>query len=297
MAIATNAFITMFNDEISNVAQQTSSKLQDSVRTVRNVVGNTYKFPVLGKAGVVVNKAAGSDLPVMSGSTYQGYSATKSGTHVTETGTAAFATSASATINTYSTGEYVDNFEQLFTNADLRSGYATAIASAMNRAYDDAILTAMGAATMASGHDLVNQDVTKANLIAVHKLLNAKDVPMEGRCLVIGPEGLNDILTDTNLIGAEAGPLADALVSGSVAKVMGFNVIVSNLLQAGSTNASDNTGFAWHPSCVGMAVGKSISAEVNYIPEKLATLVSAQFSGGATVIDNSGIVSMEINQA
>jgi hypothetical protein len=46
-----------------------------------------------------------------------------------------------------------------------------------------------------------------------------------------------------------------------------------------------------------MAVGKDIATEVNYVPEKLATLISSQFSAGATAIDNSQIVAMEINQA
>jgi hypothetical protein len=56
-------------------------------------------------------------------------------------------------------------------------------------------------------------------------------------------------------------------------------------------------GFAFHKNAIGMAVGKDIATEVNYVPEKLATLISSQFSAGATAIDNSQIVAMEINQA
>ena len=49
MAITvSNAFVTMFGDEITHLAQQKQSKLQGAVRTVRGVVGSTYKFPVLG---------------------------------------------------------------------------------------------------------------------------------------------------------------------------------------------------------------------------------------------------------
>ena len=54
--------------------------------------------------------------------------------------------------------------------------------------------------------------------------------------------------------------------------------------------------FAFHKNAIGMAVGKDITTEVNYVPEKLATLISAQFSAGATAIDNTQIYAFEVNR-
>ena len=52
-----NAFVTMFSDDVKQAYQQQTSKLVDSVRVVRNVVGSTYKFHTLTKGGSIKNKA------------------------------------------------------------------------------------------------------------------------------------------------------------------------------------------------------------------------------------------------
>ena len=63
-----NAFVTQFADDVIHAAQQKTSKLAGSVRTVRNVVGSTYKFNTLSKGGYVKNKSRFEDLTVMSDS-------------------------------------------------------------------------------------------------------------------------------------------------------------------------------------------------------------------------------------
>jgi len=301
-------FTTMFGDEVTHLSQQLASNLQGSVRTVRGVVGSTYKFPVMGKSGVVVNKAPGTDLDVMSSSAYGAFGTTAhaSNEYKTEAGTAA-ATFETASLKSYATGEYVDNIESLFTNVDIRSAYAESIAGAMNRAYDQVIIDALAAAEVEGGLALdilgdngattgTGTTITKATLLAAHKALTANNVPMNDRYLVTNAAGLEDLLGDTNLVTSQDGPLSQALVSGGIANVMGFNVVISNLLPAGTTNTSDIMSFCFHKNAIGMAVGKDIGTEVNYIPEKLATLISSQFSAGAVAIDNSQIVAIEGNQ-
>ena len=44
-----NAFVTQFGDDVIHAAQQKTSKLANSVRTVRNVIGSTYKFNTLSR--------------------------------------------------------------------------------------------------------------------------------------------------------------------------------------------------------------------------------------------------------
>lgn len=293
-------FTTMFGDEVTHISQQMASNLQGAVRTVRGVVGSTYKFPLMGKSGVVVNKAPGTDLDVMSSSAYGslGTTAHASNEYKTGAGTAA-ATFETATLASYATGEYVDNIETLFTNVDIRSAYAQSIAASMGRAYDEVIIGALDAAAAEGGLaatkvDGVNLD--KATLIAAHKALNSQSVPMNDRYLLIDPNGLEDLLGDANLVSSQDGPISQALVSGQIANVMGFNVIVSNLLTDGTTAAADVLSYAFHKNAIGMAVGKDVSTEVNYVPEKLATLISSQFSAGAVAIDNSQIYAMEVNR-
>ena len=299
--IASASFITMFGDEVHHAQQAKASNLQSAVRTVRGVVGSSYKFPVLGKSGVIVNKDAGTDLDVMSSSAYGSLGTTTHATneYKTEAGTAA-TSQVTATIKTFATGEYIDNFSALMTNVDLRSAYAESIASAMNRAYDEQIIEALdyAAANSTLAAELAGEDVDRTALLLLHKALNEKDVPMDDRYLVINPTALNTMLTQSATVGLvndSDGPLSQALVSGRIANVLGFNVIVSNQLNAGTVDTNDTMCFAFHKAAVGMAISQDIKTEVNYIPEKLATLVSSTFSGGAVAIDANGIASMEVN--
>ncbi len=299
MAITvSNAFVTMFGDEITHLAQQKASKLQDSVRTVRGVVGSTYKFPVLGKGGVIKNKTSHQDLEAMS--SIANTAGLTSGEWVGDANVTMPHSNVTATINTYSTGEYIDDFDALKTNVDLRGSYAASIAAAMNRAYDQTIIDALDEAhanTLAAGNKLANVDLTRDNLVEISRILNANDVPMEDRYLVIGPHAMKDLMTDANIVSSDFGVISNqALSTGFIPNLFGFNVVLSNLLTTDS-GTSDVRGFAFHKDAIGMAVGKDITTLVNYVPQKLSTLIASEFSAGAVAIDNSGIVSLQVNQA
>lgn len=286
-----NAFSTMFSDQVTHNAQQKASKLQGAVRTVRNVTGSTYKFPILGKAGAVKNKVSHQDIEALS--TFAGTpSPTGAATWVGDTGAPMnFGTSATATIDTYSAGEYADDFDILKTNADVRDAYATSIAAAMNRAYDNAIISALDASVSAQAlaAELTNNTLNAAGLIAIHKALNDTDADENDRYLLVSPNGYSELIT--NFGNNADGPFNRAFTDGSIPNVMGFNVIMHTGLSAGSN--SDHKSYAWSKSAVGMAVGKDITTSVNYVPQKLATLISSEFSGGAVVIDPKSVVSFE----
>tara|TARA_R100000278_G_scaffold5721_2_gene8626 strand:+ start:709 stop:1641 length:933 start_codon:yes stop_codon:yes gene_type:complete len=301
--LSSNAFITMFGDEVTHIAQQKASKLQGAVRTVRGVVGSTYRFPVLGKAGVIKNKTAKQDIEALSqididtGSS--GQLDLDSGTFIGDsTGTTAAEvdvmnhTNKTATLDNYSTGEYVDDFDALKTNIDLRSAYAGSIASAMSRAYDTVIIGALDSArsSMTAVAETTSGTLVRADLQAVHNALNAKDVPMNDRYLVVDSATYGDILGDTNIVGNADGPLSQALATGILPNVLGFNIIMSNLLTA--VDANETYSYAFHKDAVGMAIGKDITTMVNYVPQKLSTLIAAEFSAGSVVIDPTACVSL-----
>lgn len=282
-----NAFVTMFNDEVTHSAQTLASNLVGAVRTVRNVTGSTYKFPLLGKSGAIKNKTSHQDIEAISA--YDG--SPTSGSLVEGDLRGAFATSKSATIDTYSVGEYIDDFDALKTNVDLRSAYAESLAGAMNRAYDNAIITALdtsvGAEILAA--ELSGNTLDKAGLLTIHKALNDQSVPMAERYIVCGPEAYNDVIT--SLANEVAGPFSQALVTGMLPNAVGFNIIMSTGLSDGA--ASDKKCYAFSKNAVGMAVGKDITTMVNYVPQKLSTLIASEFSGGAVVIDPKAVVSFQ----
>ena len=120
---------------------------------------------------------------------------------------------------------------------------------------------------------------------------------MDDRFLVIGPHALKDLMTDANIVSSDFGVISNqALATGYIPNLFGFNVILSNLLTTDS-GTSDVRGFAFHKDAIGMAVSKDITTLVNYVPQKLSTLIAAEFSAGAVAIDNAGIVSLQVNQS
>ena len=60
---------------------------------------------------------------------------------------------------------------------------------------------------------------------------------------------------------------------------------------------SAGKSFAYHTASVGLAVGSDVSTEVNYVPQKVAHLVTAHMSMGAVVIDDNGVYELLDNNS
>ena len=282
-----NSFITMWSDDVKQAYQQMTSKLVDSVRVVRNVTGSTYKFHKIGKGGYVKNKNRFEDIEAMSETSKSG-----SGTYV---GDQAAQSVVTATLNNFHSGEYIDDMDQFKTNIDLRSTFAQSIGAALARGVDNEIITALNTNADTDQTPFNFSGLTKANLLLVHERLNSKDVPANDRTLVISPAVLTDLLTDTTLVSSDNGVITNtALTTGYIPSVFGFRVIVSNLLDGSGTTAGVRTCFAVQKNAVGLALAQDISARIDYVPQKASHLVLGTMSGGSTVIDAEGVVTINV---
>tara|TARA_R100000458_G_C8253163_1_gene229713 strand:+ start:536 stop:1429 length:894 start_codon:yes stop_codon:yes gene_type:complete len=285
-----NAFTTMFSDDVKHAYQQLTSQLVGSVRVVRNVTGSTYKFNTLTKGGSIKNKARFEDISAMSETTKN---LTSPGAY---TGGTAQNAQVTATLANYHSGEYVDSMDEIKTNVDLRTTFAEAIGGALARAADQAIVDALDASTptniktTAQGANGLN----KAALLEVHEAMNALSVPSNDRALIISPAAMTDILTDTTLVSATDGQLSNqALATGFLPNIFGFSVIVSNLLTADSVVRKC---YAIQKQAVGLAVGKDVTTRIDYIPQKASTLILGEMSMGAAVIDADGVVEVQVTE-
>ena len=63
---------------------------------------------------------------------------------------------------------------------------------------------------------------------------------------------------------------------------LGFNIFSTSAVAAGKS-------MCYHTSSVGLAIGADVSTEINYEAPRVAHLVNAMMSMGATVIDDNGI--------
>jgi hypothetical protein len=280
-----NSFVTMFSDDVKQAYQQSSSNLVGAVRVVRNVVGSTYKFHKLSKGGSIKNKNRYEDITAMSDT-----SKSNSGTYVGGTAQNSIVTT---TLNNFHSGEYVDDMDQFKTNIDLRSTFASAIASALGRAVDQEIIDALDAGSPTTTVS-ASSGLTKEKFLEIHEAMNALDVPTEGRAVIISPQALTDLLTDSNLVTAADGLVSNtALASGYIPNVFGFNVIMSTLL---TKNSVQRDCYAIHRDSVGLALAADINTRIDYVPAKASHLILGTMSGGSTVIDADGVVKVEVTE-
>lgn len=272
----TNAFVTLFDEEVKQ-AYQGEALLRGTMRTRSGVQGNTVKFPKIGK-GVATVRVPQTDVTPLNVTYSQ----------------------VTATMTDYIAAEYSDIFHQSHVNFDERRELVQVVSKSIARRMDQLCIDALNAASSPStvatgvGGSASNMNIDK--LRAAAKALNEKNVPAEGRNLLMHSSQLDALLGETETTSSDFASVR-ALVRGEINSFMGFNIItMGDRDEGGVPKPSTRTCFAWHQDSMGYAESMSQKSEVNYIPEKTSFLVSSMFSAGAVAIDDEGIVKISCTE-
>jgi|TARA_R110002074_G_scaffold25082_4_gene74650 hypothetical protein len=272
-----NSFITLFDSEVKQ-AYQASRSLAGLTREKNNVVGQTISFPKLGK-GVATIRTPQSDVTPLS----------LSYTNVT------------ATMTNYIAAEYSDIFNQTKVNFNDRSELVQAVGGAIGRRMDqvtiDALVAASGTGTVANtiaedGSAGSASDLNTGKIRAAKKALDAANVGMEGRTLLVHANNLSALLGQTTVQSSDYNSIK-SLVSGELNTWLGFNVVtIGDRDEDGLAidGSSDRVCYAFHKSAIGVGMGMGQKTSVDYIPEKTSWLVASMFTGTGVAIDAPGIV-------
>ena len=272
-AAISNAFITQFEAEVHMAYQRKGSKLKNLVRVVNGVSGESVKFQKVG-TGEATSKARHAEVVAMN----------ISHTNVT------------ATLADFYASDYVDKLDELKTNIDERAVIANNAAYALGRKTDSIITDAMASATTLANNagaqgGTVSTDMNVDKFQEMQALFGTNDVPDDNqRYWAIGPNQWSDLLDDDQwsrmeYIGSNELPFAG--MNYTAKRFLGFLTFVhSGLDTSGST---DRHTIAWHKSSMGLGVGSEVRTEVNYIPEKVAHLMTSYLSMGSILIDTNGI--------
>jgi hypothetical protein len=278
MAVSiSNAFVTLFDAEVKQ-AYQGESVLRNTVRLRTGVEGSTHKFPKIGK-GVAQVRIPQTDVNPMNVSYSQ----------------------ATVTLSDYIAAEYSDIFNQAKVNFDERQELVQVVSKAIGRRADQLIIDALAASgtsnTVASSIGGTNTNLNLSKLLAAKKQMDAANVPMEGRHLLIHANNLASLLEETEVQSSDYNTVK-ALVRGEVDTYLGFQFhTVGDRDEGGlAISTGDRVVYAWHQQSVGMAEGMGIRTEINYIPEKTSYLVSSMFSAGAITIDAEGVVAITCDE-
>ena len=277
MAISiSNAFVTLFDSEVKQ-AYQAQRALAGITRERTNVEGSTVKFPKIGKATASVRIPQTDVTPL----------------NVTYS-------QVIATMTDYIAAEYSDIFHQQRVNFNERQELVQVVSGAIGRRMDqvslDALAAASGTGTVAKeiaddGSTGSASNLNVGKLRAAKKALDAKNVPMEGRSIIIHANNLSALLGLTSVTSQDFNTVK-ALVNGELDTFLGFKFITLGDRDEGGLplSGSDRTVYAFHRDAVGMAIGMNQTSRVDYIPEKTSFLVASMFSAGSVAIDSEGIV-------
>ena len=280
MAIqVSNAFVTLFDSEVKQ-AYQGQRMLAGLTRERSNVEGSTVKFPKIGK-GTATIRVPQTDVTPLNVSYSQ----------------------VTATMSDFIAAEYSDIFNQQKINFNERQELVQVVSGAIARRMDQVCLDALAAASSPNtvGNDIGGTDsnLNVAKMRAAKKALDAKNVPADGRVLVIHANSLDSLLGETEVTSSDFNTVK-ALVQGDINTFLGFNVVTLGDRDEGGLpidGSSDRTCYAFHRDALGLGIGMGQTSRVDYIAEKTSYLVASMFSAGAVAIDDEGIVTITCRES
>jgi len=265
----TTAFVDLFDSEVKQ-AYQAESLLRGTMRTRTGVAGNTVKFPKIGK-GVATIRVPQTDVTPLNVTYAQ----------------------VTATMSDYIAAEYSDIFQQSHINFDERSELVQVVSKSIARRMDQLCIDAMvgnAGTTIATSIGGAGSNMNIEKLRATAKAMNVKNVPSEGRYILMHASQLDALLGETEITSQDFASVK-ALVRGEINSFMGFNILtMGDRDEGGVPKPSTRSCFAWHKDSMGYAESMSQKTEVNYVPEKTSFLVSSMFSAGSVTIDAEGLV-------
>ena len=259
-----------FDTEVKH-AYQGMRTLRECVKTRNNVVGDKYDFRLMGKGQATPRTGSSADVVPMD----IGHSLKV------------------ATLVDYEAPEYTDIYDKATVNFDEVTELATTIAGAMGRRDDQSIIDALATTTTTVGAG--TQALDLATITAAAKKLNAVEAPAEDRYFVITEGGLNDLLNDSTITSADYNSVR-LLMSGEIDTFMGFKwkVIGSGRAEGGlPLTTTVRSGFAFHKSAIGHAVGIDMQTRVDWVAHKASWLSMGMWKAGSVAIDVEGIVEVK----
>lgn len=262
-------------DSMVKPAYQGGSKLRNTVEYRGNVVGDTYKFRLMGKGQG--HKRSGSSSLVVPMNITHGLP--------------------SATLEDWEHPEYTDIFDQATVNFDEKNKLATTIGKAMGRTEDQIIIDVVTAATFNTtstplqGFSIVagGTGFTNAKLRALRAYYDDLEVDGDVNILVSG-SGMESLLANTETTSSDYNTVK-SLVGGSLNSFMGFNFIkIGARRLEGGLGGSGLVAYAYAPDSVGLASGSlEKSMGIDWIAERTSWLCNGTLKAGATVIDPEGL--------
>jgi hypothetical protein len=264
-------------------AYQQSGILRNAVRTVTGVEGSTFRFNKIGK-GLATPRIPQTEVVPMGLE------------HTNE----------SATLEDWIAAEYTDVFNEQKVPYSERKFLAATCGRAIGRREDqlcyDALALSTPTAAIIKGFGSGGDELNLSKIRRAKRSMDENGVPPSDRFIMVSAGGIEQMLGDNTNTSRDFSSLM-RLRDGEMGNSpwLGFNWLVMEDRageEGGYTlSTNDVTTYAWHKNAVGLAVGKEAATEVSWQHQYTSWLTTVSYIGGATHIDNEGIVSITYDQS
>jgi hypothetical protein len=283
----TTAFVAQYEKDVHHLYQRYGGILRSAVRTKENVVGSTTTFQVIGKGSASTKARHGVITPM----------------NVSHT-------AATCTLADFYAGDWVDRLDEAKINHDERMALAQAGAWALGRKVDDQILTEMDNSSQTTvSVSLTGTSQFLSSMLEWSRTLDRNDVPNDGqRYAAVSPFAWSNLSKITAFASADyVGPDGLPLKAGApLLKWKDWNGCmwtVHNGLSGVGTGTSKM--FMWHKNALGYATGahprnageqsNAVMADITWHGDRAAHFINHWMSGGAKLIDDTGVVEADID--
>lgn len=199
-------------------------------------------------------------------------------------------------INKYKyVAKLVEDIEQVQSQYDLFSNYRDKIAIGLAQAIDTDILALTQTVSQSVGGWTANS-IQESNLITAVRMLDAVNVPQDGRYLVVDAFGREDLLNITDFIRYDAGGKTPAPVnSGVIGEIFGVKVLFSNNLM--TPTATSAVGMMFHEDAFAIALQKDVTVKTEYSVDYIATKMVGYEIYGVTIARSDHVVLVRYTQS
>lgn len=272
-----NSFITQYTAEVTALFQQKQSLLRTAVRNIGGIRGSSFKVPVSTNKAAAGTKSRGADL------TPQGL----------DVGWQTINLAANYAV------EWVEQFDELQTNVDLRQYYTKQLSQGLARQVDQVLITAMGTTSSADfGSSLPTANTLDgAGLRAIAKKFNQLTIPQQDRVLLIHSGGLDHLASDPEVSNKFYAP-TEILSKGYIDNYYGFKIIRiedESLLPTTTVGGkAAHTCYAWSMDQVVLGTASEPEIKVGRIEIKDLDQIMAKMLMGAGVPLSTGVIPVTI---
>jgi len=281
MGIVTTAFVQQYKDNITQLVQQKTTKLKDTVMIDYDFTGEYKFYDQLGATEMVQKTSRNQDTPSIDPDHKRRRISKTDWIHNT----------------------LFDTQDQLSMIIDPKSSYSMSASMAAGRKIDDRIITAFIAnaytgktgsteTSFAAANQIAHggTGLNKAKLLSAKELLDNADVEEEDRFCVCTPAQITDLLNTTEVTSADYNTVR-TLVDGTIDTWLGFKFKRISSRRLPVITAGYRGVYCYHKAAMQLAVQRDPVTRIDQRTDKnYCWQVYTEMTIGATRLEEERIV-------